>query len=735
VSAEPAPALGDDAEGGRKQMKEKGSLELIRARLARGERSLSEHDSARILEQFGVPIGRQILAADPKSASQMGARLGFPVALKASGAALVHKSEMGGVVLGLRSKAEVEAAAERLLTIEGCDAVLVQEMVVGDREFVCGMVRDRQFGPCVMFGVGGTLTEALGDAVFAVAPLSDPDAAEMIQGIRSLKLLGPFRGQAAVDTAAVVRVLVALGEIAVRHPEVAQIDVNPLKIRSDGTPVAVDTLVVLDERRPDEPCAASGEDTGRSAVRVTANDRIGLAPLFEPASVAVVGASGVAGKPGNEVIRNIQANGYAGRLYPVNPKGGEILGLPTYQSLAGLPETPDLAIIIVPAEQCPRVLQECADKGVKHAVILAGGFAEVDEAGAGVQEQLVRIARQNGIQVVGPNTGGHISTPNCFTSAFFPLGRVRPGRVSYVAQTGNFCTHTMRYILTAEHFGVARVVGLGNAIDVDESEMLEYLASDDATEAVVMYLESFKRPRRFLELAREVTRVKPVVLLKSGSSEAGRHAAVAHTAALAAEDRIVDGMLRQAGVVRIWDYTHLILAGKGLSMTRLPRGNRISMLAPSGAMLVVLSDLASRLGLEVPEVGEATLRRLQELSPPYIRMRNPVDIWAATLARGVEAGYREGMRAVLDDPSIDAVVPILLLTEETGMPSTDFIVELAQEYPDKPILAAFTGDKRRIDQYREDLEARGVATFLEIEQPLEVLAILSKCRGAMGRPR
>jgi acyl-CoA synthetase (NDP forming) len=715
-------------------MKERGSLDLVQSSLARGQASLSEHDSARILEEFGVPVGRHALASDPESASAVAAGLGFPVALKGSGAGLAHKSDIGAVVLGLRSTAEVEAAAERLLSIEGCDALLVQEMVAGDREFVCGMVRDHQFGPCVMFGVGGTLTEALGDAVFGVAPLSDADAAGMVQGIRSRKLLGPFRGQAAVDTAALVRILVALGEIAMSYPEVAQIDVNPLKIRGDGAPVAVDALVVLGQDRPGEPTPALGDGPGGVAARLSAGSGTGLAPLFEPASVAVIGASSVAGKPGNEVIRNIQANGYPGRVYPVNPRGGELLGLTVYESLAALPETPDLAIIIVPAEHCPGVLQECADKGIKHAVILAGGFAEVDETGAGVQAQLVRIARENGIQVVGPNTGGHISTPNSFTSAFFPLGRVRPGRVSYVAQTGNFCTHTMRYILTAEHFGVARVVGLGNAIDVDESEMLEYLASDDATESVVMYLESFKRPRRFLELAREVTRIKPVVLLKSGSSEAGRHAAVAHTAALAAEDRVVDGMLRQAGVVRIWDYTHLILAGKALSMTRLPRGNRISMLAPSGAMLVVLSDLASRLGLELPEVEESTLRRLQELSPPYIRMRNPVDIWAATLARGVEAGYREGMRAMLDDPNIDAVVPILLLTEETGMPSTDFIVELAQEYPDKPILVAFTGDKRRIDEYREDLETRGVSTFPEIEQPLEVLAILSKCRRAMERP-
>jgi acetyltransferase len=223
-------------------------------------------------------------------------------------------------------------------------------------------------------------------------------------------------------------------------------------------------------------------------------------------------------------------------------------------------------------------------------------------------------------------------------------------------------------------------------------------------------------------------------MLKSGSTEAGKHAAVAHTAAMAVEDRLVDGMIRQAGIVRICDYTHLILAGKALSMVPLPKGNRVSILAPSGAMLVVSADLCTRLGLEVPELGPEAVRRLQEISPPFIRMRNPVDIWAAATVKGIEYGYREGMEAVLKDPNIDVVVPVLMLTEETGIPSFDFIIDLAKKYPEKPILVTFSGDKHYMEECKKFVEPLGVPTFPEVEQPLEVLSILARCRRAMNRP-
>jgi acyl-CoA synthetase (NDP forming) len=460
-----------------------------------------------------------------------------------------------------------------------------------------------------------------------------------------------------------------------------------------------------------------------------------LTPFFEPRSVAVIGASAVPGKPGHEVLRNILANGYPGKIYPVNPKGGKILGLDVLSSISDLPADCDLAVIILPAGVTAQALRECAERGIRYFVLSSGGFAEVDEAGARIQDELVRIIREKGIHVLGPNTSGHTSTPQAFTSTFFPQGKIRRGRVSYIAQTGNFGTHTLKYILTGEHFGVARVVGLGNKIDIDETDALEYLGADPETTAILIYVESFKRPRRFLEVAGEITRKKPVILLISGATEAGRQAAVAHTAAMASPDRIVDGMLRQAGVVRITEYTHLILAGKALSMLPLPRGNGVSFLAPSGAMLACLSDFCVRLGLEIPPLESATIDRLQAISPAYIRMRNPVDIWPAATSSGVEFAYREGMEIVLQDPATDAVVPVMMLTPETGAPDPGFIAELAGKYPHKPILVTFSGDKQCMDEYKAALEPRGIPTFQEIEQPFEVLSILARCRQAMNRPR
>ena len=183
--------------------------------------------------------------------------------------------------------------------------------------------------------------------------------------------------------------------------------------------------------------------------------------FFEPNSVVVIGASATPGKSGNVVVRNILANEYAGKLFLVNPKGGEILGIPVHPSIASLPDGIDLAIIALPAKETPQALRDCAEKGIKHVVLQAGGFAEVDEYGTKIQQELIAIIREKGIRVIGPNTSGHTSTPHHFTSSLFPQGKVRRGKVSYLAQTGNFATHTMRYILTGEHFGVARVIGSG----------------------------------------------------------------------------------------------------------------------------------------------------------------------------------------------------------------------------------------------------------------------------------
>lgn len=680
----------------------------------------NEYEAKRLLASFGVPVCRERWAADGAEALAAARQLGYPVALKAAGSRISHKTEIGALALNVKTDEEVLGVSGRLLAIEGCEGLIVSEMVAGERELACGLVRHPLFGPCVMFGLGGVLAELLGEVVFRIAPLTERDALEMMDAVRGGAILGPWRGQAKADRRTLASILVALGEIGQRRPEITSVDINPLKIRPDGTPVAVDALVA----------EGGAEETAEERPTLSRRE---LEPFFSPRSVAVIGASAVPGKPGCEVIRNILANGFAGRIYPVNPKGGRILDLEVLPAAERLPAGVDVAVILLPAAATPGALKACAARGIRHFVLGSGGFAEVDEAGGRIQEELEGIIAREGLYVLGPNTSGHTSTPAGFTTTFFPQGRIRRGAVSYIAQTGNFGTHTLRYILTGEHFGVARVVGLGNKIGVDETDALAYLGQDPETKAVLMYLESIARPRRFLEVARVVAAEKPVALLKAGSTEEGRQAALAHTAAMATPDGLVEGLLAQAGVVRIHEYTHLILAGKAFSMLPLPAGRGVSFLAPSGAMLAVLSDLCARRGLAIPPLAEGTIRGLQEMSPPYIRMRNPVDIWPAALAVGVQEAYRRGMETVLRDPAVDAVVAVLMLTEETGVPDPAFIVDLARRFPRKPILVTFSGDKGCMDRYKEALEPQGIPTFMEIEEPFEVLSIMVRCRQARER--
>jgi 3-hydroxypropionyl-CoA synthetase (ADP-forming) len=696
--------------------------ELLSRAVNDGVRLLAEDEGKALIARFGVavPSGRRVLTVVEAMAA--GRELGYPLVVKALVPDLAHKTDLGAVKLGIQNEADLVTTVRELNRLFPGAPLLVETMAGPGVELIAGLTDDRQFGPCLMIGMGGVLTEVFEDVQFVLLPATRADLLRALTALKGYRLLTGFRGAAAADIEGVLDALQGMAQFGMEAAGFYEaVDVNPLLVNAEGA-IALDVKVML-----------KSEITQARAVEYPAGTAQ-FAGFFAPESVAIVGASATPGKPGNTVIENIQANGYPGRLYPVNPRGGEILGLPVYKSVGDLPEGVDLAIIIVPAKDTATVLREVARKGIEHVVLSAGGFAETDETGARIQEELSEIIREYGVHVLGPNTSGHISTPCRFTSTFFPLGKVRRGSVAYIAQTGNFATFTMKYIMTAEHFGVSRVVGLGNKIDIEESQALEYLGEDPETSAIVMYVESIKRPQRFLEIARRVTAKKPVVMLKGGATEAGKKAAAAHTAAMAAEDRLVAGMLRQAGIVRISDYTQLVMAGKVLAASPLPAGNRVAFLAPSGAMLVVLSDLCSRLGLEVPQLEEDTLKRIQEITPPFIRIRNPVDIWAAALSIGVEAAYAAGMEAVLEDPNVDAVIPIFMLTREMGMPKDfEFVVDIAERHPKKPVLVSFTGDKSCMDECREFLEPRGVPTFMQVEEPFHALSILARCAEVRNR--
>ena len=453
--------------------------------------------------------------------------------------------------------------------------------------------------------------------------------------------------------------------------------------------------------------------------------------FFAPKSVCVIGASSTAGKPGNIVVKNMRDAGYKGDVYLVNPRGGEIEGYKVYKSIDELPDNIDQAVVTLPASLAPETVRALGAKGTKAIVLAASGFSEVDHVGEALQDELIAAIRESGARVLGPNTTGHVSVPSSYTSSFFPLGDIPRGSVSYITQTGNFCGISLRHIMSAENYGIARSCGLGNKADLDECDLLEYYGYDDQTKSIFMYLESIKNPKRFLRVARRVSQKKPVFLLKGGASDAGAAAAVAHTGSLAADGRVVDGAIEQAGVTRLRKYSHLFQVAKALDTQSLPRGNRVSFLSPSGAFTVCLTDICRSLDLEVPDLEAKTCKRLQEYAPPFIRMRNPVDIFGSVGLVGYEKAYGDALDAVLADRNIDAVVVIMMLTTETGIPKMDFIVDLSKKYPNKPVYVTFMGEHKHNVAAKEYLEPKGIPCYILVEEPFEVLSLLASCRKNM----
>jgi acetyltransferase len=455
--------------------------------------------------------------------------------------------------------------------------------------------------------------------------------------------------------------------------------------------------------------------------------------LFAPRSVCVIGASSTPGKPGNVVVRNMRDAGFEGAVYLVNPRGGEIEGYRVYPSIADLPDGIDQAVVTLPAAATPDTVRALGKKGIGAIVLAASGFAEVDQMGEALQRDLIAAIRESGARVIGPNTTGHVSAPGNYTSSFFPLGKLRRGSVSYIAQTGNFCGISLRHILSAENYGIARSCGLGNKADLDECDLLKFYGEDPETKSIFLYLESIKNPTRFMRIARSVSRRKPVFLLKGGASDEGAAAAVAHTGSLAADGRIVEGAMEQAGVTRLNRYSQLFLVAKALDTMPLPRGNRVSFLSPSGAFTVCLTDICRSLGLDVPALEKKTVERLQRYAPPFIRMRNPVDIFGSVGLHGYEKAYGDALEAVLLDRNIDAAVVIMMLTTETGVPSFDFIADLAKKHPAKPVYVTFMGEHKHNVAAKAFLEPRGVPCYMLVEEPFEVLSLLAKCRRQMRK--
>lgn len=543
--------------------------------------------------------------------------IGFPVVAKLCGDAIAHKTERGLVRLKLGSAQAVNDAAADLLAAarpeDGPVTVLVAPMVQGNRELIAGVVRDPQFGASVMLGIGGILAEAIADVVFRPAPLDRVTAHEMIADLATQKLLGEFRGEAAVDREKLVDVLVGLGKLASERSDIASIDVNPLIVRADGVPIAVDALVEIGE--PDTSIATARPRPSDAQFRA----------LFEPKGVLVTGASTHPGKFGFVSLHNILAGGFAGGIYGTNLQGENVLGIQTVADIEQLPDGAiDLVFVCTPASANPALLRACAAKGVKAAFLTSAGYGEAGDEGKQAEKELIALADELGILLAGPNGQGVVSTPaNLCAQIVAPYPPA--GKIGVASQSGNFVSSFLNWSRSSG-VGISRAVSAGNAAAVTVADYLDYYADDDATAVGLAYVEGIADGRTLMTRLASVAQRKPLVLVKGGATEGGAQAAASHTGALAANDKVFDGFCRAAGITRTETVEEAFEAAATFATQPLPKGPNVVIMTTAGGWGVVTSDAITRDGqLKLMELPEDLKAQIDTKLPPRWSKGNPVD--------------------------------------------------------------------------------------------------------------
>jgi acetyltransferase len=344
--------------------------------------------------------------------------------------------------------------------------------------------------------------------------------------------------------------------------------------------------------------------------------------IFKPESIAVIGASDIFRKWGYLMVERPLKTGFKGAIYPINPTKPEILGLPTYPSVSAVPGPIDLAVITTPAATVPGVLRDCIEKGIKGAVVISAGFAEVGEEGREIERAMVEVARSGGIRLVGPNGMGIWSAAGQLSLCFPQAPKAGP--TAFISQSGTFGV-AMAQVASSKGYGLSKFISIGNQADLEVSDYLEYLADDEDTKVIVLYLEGLKDGRRFLTAARQVIRKKPIVVYKGGRSAAGARATLSHTASIAGSERIFDGVCKQIGLLQVDESFHLFEMAEALVELPLADGNRVAILG-SGGQGVVGTDACSSLGLELPELDADTASSITALLPAHAPpAKNPID--------------------------------------------------------------------------------------------------------------
>jgi acetate---CoA ligase (ADP-forming) len=663
---------------------------------------LMEHECKEILEAMGIETTGHLVAGSEDKAAEMADRLGYPIVLKIVSPDVVHKSDSGGVRLNLRRSEEVRKAYREIISghpLQHVIGVAVQRMAAPGLEAIIGVTCDPNFGPVLMFGLGGIFVEVLKDVTFRILPVTERDVEEMIREIKGYPLLAGHRGKA-IDLEGLKGLLLKISALVTAFPEIRELDLNPVFLYETGN-IVVDARIFVGQTPACETKAP-----------LPAGD---FKKFFYPESVAVLGASGTPGKLGYNVLWNLLNHGFKGRIYPINPKSAEIQGVKAYARIEDVPEVVDVAIVIVPADGVPAAIEACCAKGIRFIVVESAGFAETGEQGKKVQARIKEVIRANGSCILGPNCSGVLNTHHSMVQSIGRIGELGKGNIGLVAQAGVYAAGIITGLRNVMDFGI--VATIGNKMDISETDILAYLGEDKHIDVIAMYMEDVTSGRRFVDVARAVTKKKPIIALKSGRTEAGKKAVSSHTASLAGNDEINSAAFRQSGIIRARDNEHLFGLMKAFAKQPLPLGDGVLVVTYTGSLGVAATDTLCLNGLRLAELEPELKTRLQRIIPDYVNTFNPVDYSFSmepgqlrhTIEIGVESADVSGFIAVIQGEILGSFVDALEGIDTKG----------------KPLLACVACKEFMMKEVIR-MERAGIPVYSTVEMAAEALAAMRR---------
>jgi len=578
------------------------------------KRMLSEFESYDLLKQYGVPVPEHAIVQTAAEAGKVAEKIGFPVVMKIHSPQIVHKSDAGGVIVSISSKQAAEEAFNKIVAnarsynpeaeIKG---IIVEQQAAPGLELIIGGKTDPAFGKVLTFGMGGTLVELMKDVTLRILPVSEEAIRQMVREIHGYPMIQGYRGAKPRDEEALVKVMWAINCFFAENTNVVEFDINPVRLYESGACI-VDARIFVDDE----------------AVERVAKERP-FVPIeyFTPRSIAVIGASSEPKKMGYAIMHNLLH--FPGQLYPVNNKRPEVQGLKAYASILDIPNPVDMAVITVPAKHVPSVIEECGQKGVVMAVIITAGFKETGEGGKALEDRILQIAKGYGTRIVGPNCLGLIIPPKGIDTTYVHESP-KPGNIAFISQSGAIVNTVVDWSIRQD-IGFSAVVSVGNQADLNFIDYLRFVERDPKTKGIILYIEEIQDGKTFMKVVDEVSRSKPVVAIKSGSSVKGQQAASSHTGSLSGSYDVYMEAFRESGVIPVHTLTGAFQVAEMLATPKgYPRGKRAIVITNAGGFAVLSSDYAERYGIDLIGLPPKVLKELNDILPDFWNKNNPIDL-------------------------------------------------------------------------------------------------------------